>query len=454
MAPQPSNDIARLGHAEDVLAAMADGLDQGIVPLRIYSDPELYQLELQRIFARSWIFVAHESEIPSRGDYVVRTIGEDPWIVVRDEDGQIQVLFDSCRHRGVAVCRTDSGNASHFRCPYHGWTYKNSGALVGVPNRREAYKQLDQAQWGLVHAPQVETYRGMIFACLDRDTCSLAEFLGDFRWYLDLHLGLTPGGMEVIGDPHRWTIQADWKSPAENFSGDSYHTQTLHRSVALSGLAPLAPPNQISGRTGAHQHITECSGHATSMRRAAPGERGFWGYPVEITDLCGLNGLSREQMDLASTTINSTGTVFPNLSLIHIAPTDSPDRPPAGYLSLRQWQPRGPGCMEAWSWVLVPKEATPAYRERAYRVAVASFSPSGAFEQDDSVVWGSVARAARSHFAAKARLTLNYQMGLNGMSDARQIPDWPGPGTAYDSNLEEGVQRTFLRHWLREMRRP
>jgi hypothetical protein len=91
------------------------------------------------------------------------------------------------------------------------------------------------------------------------------------------------------------------------------------------------------------------------------------------------------------------------------------------------------------------------YKDLAYRAAVASFSPSGNFEQDDSIAWGGVSRAARGQFAKQQNITLNYQMGLEGMSDAKVMADWPGPGIVYDSNLEEGVQRTFWRHWSRAM---
>lgn len=103
--------------------------------------------------------------------------------------------------------------------------------------------------------------------------------------------------------------------------------------------------------------------------------------------------------------------------------------------------------MEAWSWVLVPKESSTEYKQRAFRVATAMFSPSGNLEQDDVTVWSSVARAARGVFARKANVKLNYQMGMDGMGDAKPMPEWSGPGLAYDSNLEEGVQRTFHRRW-------
>ncbi len=97
-------------------------------------------------------------------------------------------------------------------------------------------------------------------------------------------------------------------------------------------------------------------------------------------------------------------------------------------------------------------DGTRCLQGAAYRAAVASFSPSGNFEQDDSIAWGGVSRAARGQFAKQQNITLNYQMGLEGMSEAKVMTDWPGPGIVYDSNLEEGVQRTFWRHWGRAIR--
>lgn len=449
--PQGVTVNGRSAGMRRLVDGMAADLEDGLLPLRIYNDPDVYREEMIRIFGRAWVFVAHESEIPAAGDYVARSIGEDPFIVARGEDGIVRVLFDSCRHRGTQICAADRGNTSHFRCPYHGWTYNNAGDLVGVPNRKQAYSGLDASVWGLLAAPQVDTYRGLIFACLDPETPPLLDHLGDYRWYLDIHLGLAPGGMEVVGDPHRWLIDADWKSGAENFAGDSYHTQSLHRSIPEIGLTSKA----VAGASGGANdiHVTECSGHSTSIRRLDPDQSPFWAYPPEVRELFADNGLSPEQLDLARRSVVHTGTIFPNLSLIHLGGTDDPAKPFAAYLSFRQWQPRGPGRMEAWSWVLVPRGAPDEYKRRAHKVAVATFSPSGNFEQDDSVVWGRVTRPAGGVFAAKARMRLNYQMGLEHMSQARVLDDWPGPGVVYGSNLEEGVQRTFFRQWIKQMSR-
>src|SRR3954465_9151904 len=101
--------------------SMADK-EKGTGDRRVFSDAEIYQLELEHIFARAWNFLAHESQIPSPGDFFQSYIGEDRVIVVRDKASQPQALLNTCRHRGNAVCRAEEGHATSFMCTYHGWT--------------------------------------------------------------------------------------------------------------------------------------------------------------------------------------------------------------------------------------------------------------------------------------------------------------------------------------------
>src|SRR5262245_21756456 len=114
---------------DGVVPVLSDGttLDELInvedytLSLRLFADPEIYRWELERLFSRAWIVLAHESELPNLGDFVSRSLGEDPVIVSRDEAGQVHVMLNVCAHRGMQVCRAEYGNAESFRCPYHGW---------------------------------------------------------------------------------------------------------------------------------------------------------------------------------------------------------------------------------------------------------------------------------------------------------------------------------------------
>ncbi len=450
----PMNACGAAGgqRVDELLEQMREDIEIGLVPAEVFNDPSVHDRELRQVFGRCWVYIGHETEIPNPGDYHVRRIGEDPFIFVRDESGQVRVLLNSCRHRGSVICRVEAGNTSHFRCPYHAWTYKNDGSLVGVPARQHGYRQLDLSEWGLIAPAQVDSYHGLVFATLDPQAPPLADYLGKFRWYLDMQLALTEGGMEVIGEPHRWHVGADWKSGAENFTGDSSHTQMTHRSLLETGIAEEA----AAGRPGkAHGlHINECDGHAISMRVLTSGEEPYLGYPKEVQALFEAGGLSEAQLDLVRRGVVHDGTVFPNLSFIHFSAKEDVERPATAFLSLRTWQPRGPGRMEVWSWVLAPREASAEFKRAAYRAAMSSFSPSGSFEQDDAVVWSGVARTAGTVVAELRGLKLNYQMGMPGMGTAEPLHDWPGPGTAWPSNAGESGLRTFHRRWLEQMTLP
>ena len=121
---------------------------KGVVDRVIFSDQSIYEMELERIFARAWNFMCHESQIPKAGDFFLSFIGEESVIATRDKKGELQVLLNSCRHRGNAVCRAESGNARSFLCTYHGWTYGLDGSLIGVPGYKDFYhEQLDKSQW-------------------------------------------------------------------------------------------------------------------------------------------------------------------------------------------------------------------------------------------------------------------------------------------------------------------
>ena len=96
----------------------------------VYTSQDVFDTEMDRIYGQGWVFVAHESEVPEPGDYVTRRVGRQPVIVSRARDGSVYVLSNRCAHRGNRICNLDQGNASSFRCPYHGWTYAGDGRLV------------------------------------------------------------------------------------------------------------------------------------------------------------------------------------------------------------------------------------------------------------------------------------------------------------------------------------
>ncbi|GBC78622.1 3-phenylpropionate/cinnamic acid dioxygenase subunit alpha [bacterium HR08] len=416
------------------LKELGEKIEQGIAILRIYNDPEIYELERKRIFARAYIFVAHESEIPQPGDYVVRYVGDESYIVIRGEDGRIRALFNACRHRGMRLCRSEKGQAKTFLCPYHGWTYRNTGELIGVPAEKEAYGgRLDKAKWGLYEAPHVESYNGLIFVSLDPRAPSLKEYLGGMTWYLDLLTRRSSAGLEVIGAPQRWVVDVNWKLPAENFSSDAYHTLMTHRSLVQLGMAPSDPQFAMYGT-----HISAGNGHALGIgfipeHLPLPP---FLGYPEPVINALKRNYPSEAQVQVAEKMQFWHGTVFPNLSLLNAAL-------PIPFLTFRVWRPMGPNRTEIWSWFLVERDAPEDFKRRSYETYVHTFGTSGVFEQDDVEIWRGITAMAGGPTAE--RFELNFQLGMHFQPD----PTWPGPGTALPLDYAERNERVWLREWYR-----
>jgi phenylpropionate dioxygenase-like ring-hydroxylating dioxygenase large terminal subunit len=214
---------------------------------RIYTDANVFQAEIERIFERTWVYVGHETEISELGDYKTSHIGQQPVIVTRGvDDGQIHVLFNTCRHRGVTVCQSKYGNSGFFRCAYHGWTYSNHGELIGVPFRSRYGPEFEVGEFGLLDVPRVGNFGGFIFASLSPDGPTLDEHLGDAGPYLQKFAADGPEPIEVKSGVQRYTYKANWKFAAENVI-DNYHPSFAHagwlkilqrragRKVMLSG---------------------------------------------------------------------------------------------------------------------------------------------------------------------------------------------------------------------------
>jgi PAH dioxygenase large subunit len=305
-------------------------------------DPEVFEKELQHVFARSWLFVAHESEIPVRGDYVTRRMGANPVIVVRDEHGEARVFLNTCPHRGGQLCRAEMGNTSHFRCSYHGWTLSNKGELRGVPELRQVYPPtFDRKGHSLFAATRVETFAGLIFATFDPDAPPLTEYLGDIGWYLQAYFGKAE--LEVVAPPTRGILRSNWKVGAENYAGDGYHVTTTHRSPVELGMFgnpdKLAKLGPITTNPTAFC-VDAGNGHAVRVQKLPIDfeQPMFLGYPPELWGVFA-DRLDADQLGANSGLAVAHGDVFPNLSFLDGLALTEPDAAPVSLLHLRQWQP-------------------------------------------------------------------------------------------------------------------
>jgi phenylpropionate dioxygenase-like ring-hydroxylating dioxygenase large terminal subunit len=409
-------------------------LEAGTVDRRIFVAPDIYEMELRRIFARAWNFMCHESQIPRSGDYFRNFIGEDSVIVTRDREGTIQVLLNTCRHRGNTVCRAEMGHARNFVCSYHGWTYDLSGRLIGVPGHKDLYHQaLELENWSLVRAAQVECYKGFVFATMDPAAPPLEEYLGAVG-RLGLGTIVAHGDVEAIDGVQKYRIGCNWKVAVDNIY-DWYHPATTHASSMQSGYAggkvPWSP-NEHLVALGEYGHAISGPKITHEMRddvahRIAAGDQ-------QLQDEGWRDG-PRAALNIGELGPELRGHpgIFPNL---WIASNGT-------QLCLRL--PRGPQCTEVWWFTLLDKNLS--QEERAAGIARANhfFGPAGMFEQDDGENWTQATRACGGAIGSRYPMNLSMDLGRGKIRQhASGIP-------FIESNVNEHAQRWTYRAWAEWM---
>ena len=197
---------------------------------RLYTEEAIFQDEMRKIFGAVWVYLAHESQIPENDDFVTSKLGLRPIIVTRDSKGRIRALYNRCSHRGATVCRQEKGKARAFQCPYHGWSFLNSGKLSGVPWPEGYNCDFNDARFNLAQLPRVASYRGFIFGTLNPDAPSLEDYLGGVKKPIDEWLDRHPGGKVALCDANRLKFNGNWKLAYDN-SADGYHVVFSHRSL-------------------------------------------------------------------------------------------------------------------------------------------------------------------------------------------------------------------------------
>jgi phenylpropionate dioxygenase-like ring-hydroxylating dioxygenase large terminal subunit len=203
----------------------------------VYADPQLFELEMERVFGRAWLVLGHESQVKAPGDYFTTRMAREPVIVINDAS-EIKVLVNRCAHRGSMVCAEGRGNTERFVCPYHGWSYDRTGALRALPFA-SGYSKETLNNLELKKVPRVENYRGFLFASLAPSGESLEEFLGPAKASFDDFVDRAPGGeLEVAGGVFKHAYNGNWKLMLENHL-DGAHPAWVHASsVAVARNAP------------------------------------------------------------------------------------------------------------------------------------------------------------------------------------------------------------------------
>jgi ethylbenzene dioxygenase alpha subunit len=403
--------------------------DAGWLDRRAFWDPEVYEAELERIFARCWLFVAHESQLPRPGDFLTTWMGQDHVLVVRRRDGSLGAFLNSCPHRGNRLCFAEAGHAGGFTCNYHGWSFDLDGRLRGMHERAvyDADPGWDPAQCGLHPVARIDTYKGLVFATFDPEAPSLDDYLGEFRWYLDVVLDNDEGGTELLDGCIRSVVRGNWKLAAENFANDALHAGWTHKSGVrailgrpMPSLADAPESYQVNVNGHCWEFTPDGVGNAAVLgdRRIVEHLRNR--FPAIATRL----GELRARMVGAVSSV----TVFPNLSFL------------PGQNTFRVWQPKGPDCFELHTWVLVnrnlPDELKDAYR----RGVMLSFSPTGLLEMDDGENWEFATRVNAGVVTRRQRL--HYGLGTGTRIEHPELP-----GNVHRGAINDANARAFYRRW-------
>ncbi|MGB8391048.1 aromatic ring-hydroxylating oxygenase subunit alpha [Mycobacterium sp.] len=414
-------------------------LERRQLSARVFFDPEIYELEMARIFARSWLFVGFESEIPEPGDYVVRPMGGDSVIVTRGKDAAISILLNRCAHRGVQLCVTDCGSANQLHCPYHGWTYGLDGRLLAIPSHRY-WIGGKKSEYGLRSA-RVATRGGLIFGTWRQDMPDFETYLGDFAFYFDSVFCAVDKNLVAIGPPQRWALPFDWKIGTENSLGDGYHLQATHKSLADIGMLPQLAQS-LEGIIGAdprwgHGFLAPMAAERPSLEAAL-----HWLPATVLPEID--RHLSPEQLTLLRNgTATNIATIFPNTTW---------SMAPGLFFFVRTWQPVAPGQIEIWTWTLSHPDASEEQKRARDRGLNLTFGPTGMFGQDDMVVFSRGQRGARGTVASHEFMNYGYS---NGAPDKRgylsEDGEWPGPGDVWIGFPGDDQIWNFYLRWLHLM---
>jgi benzoate/toluate 1,2-dioxygenase alpha subunit len=197
----------------------------------LFRDPELFALEMKYIFEGTWVYLAHESQLPRPHDFFTTVIGRQPVLLMRNQAGEVGGFINACPHRGAALCQAKRGNQKVLTCPYHGWSFNTNGALVSVKDHAtgaypEAFERQDH---DLTRVPRLASYRGFLFGSLNPHVPDLETHLGEARVFIDMIVDQAPEGLEVVRGSADYTYAGNWKLQVEN-GVDGYHFDIVHRT--------------------------------------------------------------------------------------------------------------------------------------------------------------------------------------------------------------------------------
>lgn len=218
--------------------AVEDDPEHGVFRCRrdIFTNADLFELEMKHIFERNWVYLAHESQVSDSNDYYTTSIGRQPVVITRDKSGELHAIINACAHKGAMLCRRKHGNKGSFTCPFHGWTFSNAGKLLKVKDEKTTEYPVQFNKEGshdLKKVARFENYRGFLFGSLNADVMPLEEYLGETKVIIDQIVSQAANGLEVLRGNSTYVYDGNWKLQMEN-GCDGYHVSTVHWNYAAT----------------------------------------------------------------------------------------------------------------------------------------------------------------------------------------------------------------------------
>ncbi|MER5438729.1 aromatic ring-hydroxylating dioxygenase subunit alpha [Streptomyces sp. NPDC002790] len=414
----------------------ADLVQDDRVAARVYTDPEIFEREMTEIFEKTWIWVAHESELPKPGSFKSTYVGRNSVIVTRDRKGALHTLVNRCRHRGASLCEKPRGEANGFTCPYHAWSYGLDGRLRGIPYPDGYEGVLSKDQMGL-HKLRTESYHGLIFATFDQDAEPLEEFLGDVRGWADRFMKQGGGyPLKVLGT-HRFRFRGNWKIQLENTT-DGYHFPIVHRSWMssvdgetadmLSFMTDPASTCQALGNGHSVMHMVPAHMDLDADDGSEPLQPRFDGLAAELRQ----GGADEAQVRKLVRAMHGTGSnlnLFPNVGLssafFRVLRPISVDETIIEHVALG---------------VDAPEEIAGPIRRERLRIHEHFQGPFGFGTPDDAEGWDRVQRGAQ----ACPEMPIMVNRGLKRETEAPE-------GWATSHSTDETGMRAAYRMWKKMM---
>lgn len=346
------------------------------VDRQIFTDEEIFELEMKHIFEGNWVYLAHESQIPEIGDYFTTYIGRQPVVITRDKEGGLNCLINACAHRGAMLCRKKTDNRTTFTCPFHGWTFRNTGELLKVKDSRNAGYPENFNKDGSHDLTKVkfDNYRGFLFGSLNPDVLPLEEHLGDTTKIIDSIVDQSPEGLEVLKGASTYTYDGNWKLQTEN-GADGYHVTAVHWNYAAttsrrtSGDSKNATKAMDAGGWGkvAGGYYSFPHGHLLLWQEwTNPEDRPLWDRRDELAEKYG------EEMANFMVNISRNLCLYPNLYLMDQFSSQ-----------IRHFRPISVDKTEVTIYCIAPKGEPAEARARRIRQYEDFFNASGMATPDD-----------------------------------------------------------------------